>query len=123
MGSPFPKVLMVFFLFNFWNTYPIDYRPQHAPAVGLVVIFGHNIDLNVDISQWKNSEWFRNSQPRLVERRLERRLRLFRRSCCPTELLHRANEQGGLFSVSPNNLLLELGWGSMSRGKYVGELV
>ena len=118
MSSPFLKVLMVFFLFNFGNTHPIDYRPQHASTVVLVAILGHNVDINANISQWKNSEWFRHSQPRLVERRLERRLRLFRRSCRAKELLHRANEQGGVFSVSPNNLLLELGWrGSMCRGK------
>ena len=102
MSSLFLKVLMVFFLFNFWNTYSFDYRPQHAPAVVLVIILGHNVDINANISQWKNSKWFRHSQPRLVERRLERRLRLFRRSRRAKELLHCANEQGGVFSVSPN---------------------
>ena len=103
MSSPFLKVLMVFFLFNFWNTHPIDYRPQHASTVVLVAILGHNGDINADISQWKNSKWFRNSQPWLVERRLERRLRLFRRSRRAKELLHCANEQGDVFSVFPNN--------------------
>ena len=51
MSSPFLKVLMVFFLFNFGNTYPIDYRPQDASTVVLIVILGHSIDINANISQ------------------------------------------------------------------------
>ena len=54
-----------------------------------------NLNRNSNLPEWKNFEWFWKSQPWPLERWLERSLRLFCLPCCPAQLLHCADQQGG----------------------------